>query len=98
MHRFGPSLLRMLAFTSIASALPGFVSAQSGTTITGQAAFTDYTQEHPGVRRKITLAALPAPNPDESVDNGPIYGPGADGELPFAPKGRKADLDAEPVA
>ncbi len=24
-------------------------------TLTGQAAFTDYTKEHPGVRRKLTV-------------------------------------------
>ena len=27
--------------------------------LTGQAAFTDYTQEKPGVRRHLTLADLP---------------------------------------
>jgi glucose/arabinose dehydrogenase len=95
MHRFGPSLLRMLAFASIASALPAFVSAQSGTTITGKAAFTDYTQEHPGVRRKITLADLPEPNPDESVDNGPSVVPRPEAAWPIAPKGFKVDLYAQ---
>jgi len=40
-------------------------------TITGKAAFADYTQEKPGVFRKITLADLPAPFASESVDNQP---------------------------
>ena len=29
--------------------------------LTGQAAFTDWNQQHPGVRHKITTADLPAP-------------------------------------
>jgi glucose/arabinose dehydrogenase len=95
MHRSGSALLRMLAFTSIALAVPALVSAQSGTTITGQAAFTDYSQEHPGVRRKITLADLPEPKPDESVDNGPTMVPRPEGALPVAPKGFKVELYAE---
>jgi glucose/arabinose dehydrogenase len=95
MHRSGSALLRMLAFASIASAVPALVSAQSGTTITGQAAFTDYSQEHPGVRRKITLADLPEPKPDESVDNGPSLIPRPQGAWPVAPKGFKVDLYAE---
>jgi glucose/arabinose dehydrogenase len=95
MHRSGSALLRMLAFASIASAVPAFVAAQSGTTITGQAAFTDYSQEHPGVRRKITLADLPEPKPDESVDNGPSLVPRPEGAWPVAPKGFKVDLYAE---
>ena len=43
--------------------------------LTGQAAFTDYAQQQPGVRHKITLADLPAPNPAEAVDNGPPSSP-----------------------
>jgi glucose/arabinose dehydrogenase len=39
--------------------------------LTGKAAFTDYTQENPGVFHKITLADLPLPLPSESVDNPP---------------------------
>jgi glucose/arabinose dehydrogenase len=95
MHRSGSALLRVLAFASIASALPVFAAAQSGTTITGQAAFTDYSQEHPGVRRKITLADLPEPKPDESVDNGPSLVPRPQGAWPIAPKGFKVELYAQ---
>src|ERR1700721_1498871 len=95
MHRPRPSLLRMLAFVSIASMFPVFLFAQSGNVITGQAAFTDYTQEHPGVRRKITVADLPEPNPDESVDNGPSVVPRPEGAWPIAPKGFKVELYAQ---
>jgi len=41
--------------------LPAALPAQQ--TITGQAAFADWNQQQPGVRRKITLAALPNPIP-----------------------------------
>jgi hypothetical protein len=57
--------------TLIATALiPVALHAQQ--TITGRAAFADYTQQKPGVRRKITVADLPEPKPSESVDNGPV--------------------------
>ena len=68
-HAFAP-----LAFTTL---LPLGLHAQQ--TITGQAAFADYTQQKPGVRRKITVADLPEPNPSESVDNGPTLVPRPEG-------------------
>jgi glucose/arabinose dehydrogenase len=95
MHRPGPALLRVAIFASIVSALPVFLCAQSGPTITGQAAFTDYTQEHPGVRRKITLADLPQPKEDQSVDNGPTLVPRPEGAIPVAPAGFKVELYAQ---
>ena len=70
-------------------------AAHAQTTITGKAAFTDYTQESPGVRRKITLADLPEPKEDESVDNGPSMSPRPDGAMPVAPAGFKVELYAE---
>ena len=42
-----------------------------GPTLTGKAAFTDYSQEKPGIRRKLTLADLPEPYATASADNGP---------------------------
>ncbi|MEO6983039.1 MAG: sorbosone dehydrogenase family protein, partial [Edaphobacter sp.] len=95
MNKPHPSLLRVLALASVASLLPSALPAQSTKTITGQAAFTDYTQEHPGVRRKITLADLPAPNQPESVDNGPSMVPRPDDAWPQAPKGFKVTLYAQ---
>jgi glucose/arabinose dehydrogenase len=38
---------------------------------TGQNAFTDYTKEHPGAIRHLTVADLPAPYATKGVDNGP---------------------------
>ena len=52
---------------------------------TGQAADTDWAQQHPGVRHKITLADLPAPNPSEAVDNGPNVVPRPINAFPIAP-------------
>ena len=40
-------------------------------TITGKAAFADYTQQKPGIFRKITVADLPQPFASGSVDNQP---------------------------
>ena len=62
--------------------------------LTGQAAFTDYTQQEPGVRHKITLADLPAPNEAEAVDNGPRVVPKPADAWPTAPAGFKVILFA----
>src|ERR1700720_2064527 len=94
MHSSTPYVLRVLALASLVSALPPSVFAQSGAVITGPSAFADYTQEHPGVRRKITLADLPEPKPDESVDNGPSVVPRPEGAWPIAPAGFKVQLYA----
>lgn len=66
-----------------------------GQTITGQAAFTDYTQERPGVRRKITVADLPQPKEAESVDNGADLVAQPDGAWPQAPAGFKVERYAQ---
>src|ERR1700761_9583157 len=95
MHKSTTSVVRTLMLTFATSAVPGCLFAQSGPVITGKAAFTDYTQEHPGVRRKITLADLPEPKPDESVDNGPSVVPRPEGAWPIAPKGFKVEMYAQ---
>src|SRR5437867_4158771 len=64
-------------------------------TITGPAAFTDYSQEHPGVRRKITAADLPEPNQAEAVFNGPTVVAKPEGAWPLAPAGFKVELYAQ---
>jgi len=64
-------------------------------TITGPAAFTDYSQEHPGVRRKITAADLPEPNQAEAVFNGPTVVAKPEGAWPVAPAGFKVELYAQ---
>jgi glucose/arabinose dehydrogenase len=70
------------------------VALHAQQTITGQAAFADYTQQRPGVRRKITLADLPEPKPSESVDNGPSLVKRPEGAWPIAPAGFNVQLYA----
>jgi glucose/arabinose dehydrogenase len=62
--------------------------------LTGQAAFTDALHESPGIRRHVTWADLPAPAPNESVDNGPSVVPRPENAWPIAPKGFKVTLYA----
>ena len=62
--------------------------------LTGQSAFTDADHQSPGIRRHLTVADLPAPAPQESVDNGPTIVPRPANILPIAPKGFKVELYA----
>ena len=62
--------------------------------LTGQAAFTDALHESPGIRRHLTVADLPGPAPEQSVDNGPDVVPRPADAWPQAPKGFKVDLYA----
>jgi hypothetical protein len=70
------------------------VALHAQQTVTGQAAFAGYSQQKPGIRRKITVADLPEPNPDESVDNGPVLVKRPEGAWPIAPAGFKVQLYA----
>jgi glucose/arabinose dehydrogenase len=60
-------------------------------TLTGQDAFTDYTKEHPGVRRKVTVADLPQPYATESANNAAAIAPRPDGVLPQTLPGFKVE-------
>jgi glucose/arabinose dehydrogenase len=62
--------------------------------LTGQSAFHDAAQESPGIRRHVTLADLPAPAEDQSVDNGPDVVPRPANAWPVAPKGFKVEMYA----
>jgi glucose/arabinose dehydrogenase len=68
--------------------------SSSGSVLTGQAAFTDAAHESPGIRRHVTIADLPAPAPDQSVDNGPSMAARPANAWPIAPKGFKVELYA----
>ena len=69
-------------------------SSPSYKVLTGQAAFTNYTKEAPGVRRKLTVADLPAPYATKGVDNGAPMVKRPDGAWPKAPAGFKVELYA----
>jgi len=62
--------------------------------LSGHAAFTDAAHEAPGTRRLLTVSDLPAPAPDQSVDNGPNVVPRPANAWPIAPKGFKVELYA----
>jgi glucose/arabinose dehydrogenase len=50
-----------------------FLAMAAGQSVlTGPSAFSDYTRQKPGVIRRITVADLPAPCANPSVDRGPI--------------------------
>lgn len=88
--------LRIVAALSCAVLLYPFSTAraQKGPLLTGQSAFTDWTQESPGVRHKITLSDLPEPNPAQSVNNQPHVIPRPADAWPIAPAGFKVTLYA----
>jgi glucose/arabinose dehydrogenase len=79
-----------LAFSMLAT-----FSAAAQQTLTGQAAFTDYAKEHPGVRRKLTVADLPEPYATESAANPAEIIPRPQSAWPQAPSGFKVELYAE---
>lgn len=68
------------------------LNAQSAKPLTGQAAFTNYTKQSPGVVRKITLADLPAPYATKGVDNGADMVPRPKDAWPKTMPGFKVDL------
>jgi len=84
------SIPRWFLSLFVFAALPAM--AQPKHVLTGQAAFTDAAHQAPGTRRHLTVADLPAPAPDQSVDNGPEIVPRAPGAWPVAPKGFKVQL------
>ena len=55
--------------------------------LTGKGAFTDAAHESPGTRRHLTAADLPAPAPDQSVDNGPTVVRASEGRLAQGARG-----------
>jgi glucose/arabinose dehydrogenase len=59
--------LRSVGLIAVAVLLTG---AAQGQVLTGQNAYTDYSQEHPGVIRHLTVNDLPAPYASKGVDNG----------------------------
>ena len=66
MSKMYGSLLLTFAISWQVAAQP-----QNGKVVTGQAAFTSYADEKPGVTRKLTIADLPKPYATQSAGNGP---------------------------
>ena len=82
-------LLTAVAFGAAALARPGGgpESPESRRILVGQGALGDCTTDAPGVRRRITLADLPAPFATRSVDNGPDIVSRPANAWPRAPQG-----------
>jgi glucose/arabinose dehydrogenase len=90
-------VLGSILFPALLLAAPVGLLAQSANVVTGQAAFTDYSKEHPGTMRKITVADLPLPYATQSVDNGPSVASRPAGAMPEAPAGFKVELYSSDV-
>jgi glucose/arabinose dehydrogenase len=97
-NRSALSVFVAILLAAVATALPCSLHAQTGSApsqlLTGQAAFTNWNQQQPGVRHKITVGDLPAPHPDESVQNQPTVIPRPANAWPIAPPGFKVTLYA----
>ena len=66
-------------------------AAAQNTVLTRKAAFGDWTQDAPGVRRKITVVDLPPPFATDSASEGPsVVAPPA-GAMPKVPAGFKVE-------
>lgn len=89
----------LLAAGAITSTL--LASAQTQPIVTGQSAFADWDQQRPGARRRITVADLPAPAPEEAVNNTPHLIARPKDAQPIAPRSFKVTLyaggDATPM-
>ena len=80
----------VLVLVAASTLLPEGLTAQQ--TITGKAAFADWSHQQPGVRRKITLADLPEPNPSEDVNNTPEVIARPAEVWPIAPAGKDGSI------
>jgi glucose/arabinose dehydrogenase len=93
-HKIVVFSLLGLAMIAAVPSLPGAFSNITGPVLTGQAAFTNYKKEAPGVIRKITVADLPHPYATHSAGNSPTLVPRPSNAWPKAPAGFKVDLYA----
>ena len=88
------SVSRSAPIFAALAALLFAVPAGAQQVLTGQAAFTDWSQQRPGVRHHLTVGDIPAPNPAEAVDMTPHVIARPEGALPIAPPGFKVVLYA----
>jgi glucose/arabinose dehydrogenase len=95
---FGPRKYSAISSSALALATIGLAVSvawgQSGQTLTGQAAFTDWNQQQPGIRHRITVADLPQPYATGSSNNQPQVVPRPENAWPVAPAGFKVTLYA----
>jgi glucose/arabinose dehydrogenase len=77
--------------TALALSMLAALPAVAQETLTGQAAFTDYSKEQPGIRRKVTVADLPQPYATPSANNAAAISPRPDGAWPKTLPGFKVE-------
>ncbi len=97
-RRFSTALFVFIAAAGASLPLLAQTAPDASATVTGKAAFSDYSQEHPGVTRKITVADLPQPYATQSVDNGPDLVPRPKDAWPQAPAGFKVEQYSNQVS
>src|ERR1700691_4606513 len=86
----------LATLVALATLLAG-AQAHGQQVLTGQNAFTDYSQEHPGVIRHLTVADLPAPYATKGVDNGAQMVARPTGAMPQTLPGFKVELYATAI-
>ena len=91
MHTYPAATLAILAAVTLTAPAPGAHAQSNQPPITGQAAFTDYSQEKPGTIRKLTISDLPAPYASKGVDAGSDKIDRPDNAWPQAPAGFKVE-------
>jgi glucose/arabinose dehydrogenase len=83
--------MKSTLFPALAATIVLATLSATAQTLTGQAAFTDYSKEHPGIKRKITVADLPQPYATPSANNGAAIAPRPDGVWPQTLPGFKVE-------
>jgi glucose/arabinose dehydrogenase len=85
------NLMRVFAVLAITLCCLGSPPAFAQQPLTGDAAFTDYSKEHPGVQRKLTVADLPQPYATPAANNSAAVVPRPDGVWPQTLPGFKVE-------
>lgn len=86
------------AVSSLALLSGTAIAQEQGSVLTGTAAFGDYQDDAPGVKRLITSSDLQAANVTESASNSPATVAMPDGALPKVPDGFKVEMVASDIA
>jgi len=83
--------MKSILFPAVAATIVLATFSAAAQTLTGDAAFTDYSKEHPGLKRKITVADLPQPYATPSANNGAAIAPRPEGVWPQTLPGFKVE-------
>ena len=84
-------LMRVFAALAITLCSVGSLPVVAQQVMTGEAAFTDYSKEKPGVQRKLTVADLPEPYATPSANGSAVVVPRPEGVWPQTLPGFKVE-------